>query len=80
MKWQGYFNSRMGWKLVKEDFPDSFNRNDVISAFEGISIAPTDPTSLIFSPSIIITLFFIGIDPKPSIKVPPIKALILSFE
>ena len=35
MKWQGYFNSRMGWKLVKEDFPDSFNRNDVISAFEG---------------------------------------------
>ena len=35
MKWQGYFNSRMGWKLVKEDFPDSFNRNDVTRAFKG---------------------------------------------
>ena len=35
MKWQCYLNTNMGWQLVTETFPNRFNRNDVIKAFEG---------------------------------------------
>ena len=35
MKWQCYLNTNMGWQLVTETFPNRFNRNDVIAAFEG---------------------------------------------
>ena len=35
LKWQGYLETNMGYELVKDDFPERFNRDDVISAFEG---------------------------------------------
>ena len=35
MKWQCYLDTNMGWQLVTETFPNQFNRNDVIRAFEG---------------------------------------------
>ena len=35
MKWQCYLNTNMGWQLVTDTFPIRFNRDDVISAFEG---------------------------------------------
>ena len=30
-----YVNSRMGWELVTDNFPNRFNRDDVTRAFEG---------------------------------------------
>ena len=35
MKWQCYVNSRMGWELVTDNFPNRFNREDVTRAFKG---------------------------------------------
>ena len=29
MKWQGYLETNMGYELVKDDFPERFNRDDV---------------------------------------------------
>ena len=48
---------------------------EMTSAFCGTDNVSIVPTALIFSPSIIITLFLIGVEPNPSIKVPPTKAL-----
>ena len=35
MKWQCYVNSKMGWELVTDNFPNRFNREDVTRAFKG---------------------------------------------
>src|SRR5689334_13762514 len=46
----------------------------MISAPEGTARVPTWPTAAILSPSMRITLFWIGGPPKPSINVPPTSA------
>ena len=49
MKWQCYVNSKMGWELVTDNFPNRFNRDDVTRAFEGrfgLEVSQVNPTSV----------------------------------
>ena len=47
MKWQGYLETNMGYELVKEDFPERFNRDDVIAALSsryGCKVIQVNPS------------------------------------
>ena len=56
MKWQGYLETNMGYELVKDDFPERFNRDDVISAFE---VMHNSEKSIFFTISLYLLFSFI---------------------